>query len=109
MRNSSSCIRFVIMLSPLMILSAGCAPKHDPLTQDNYRRIQVHASSQDDVRAALGEPTQVLGNQWRYERESKHLNCFIDFDDKGRVTRTQWIDGMNDTNPWHDSSESKSK
>jgi hypothetical protein len=104
-RHSSG--QAMLSLAAIVVLCTGCAHRPDCLTRDNYRRIQVQASTEDDVRSALGEPTTILGNQWHYARDDQHLNCFIDFDDQGRVTRTQWIDAM--TNTWHDTSETKSK
>ena len=107
MRISAPRLALLFSFSTLTALSTGCA-KSDRLTRDNYNHVQIHASSKDDVRAALGEPSEILGDdQWLFERPEKHLRCLIDFDDKGRVTRTQWIDAM--TNTWHDSKESKPK
>ncbi len=100
------------MLSPLrtqlapiaitftLLLVCGCRSTPDRLTYDNYSRVAQHSSTQTEVSALLGEPTNRLGEQWIYERPKQHLFVFVDFDDQGRVSRKQWIDAPSGT--WDD-------
>ena len=83
----------------------GCAQKQDRLAYDNFTQIKTKVHSREDVEAILGEPDHRLDDRFLYERPDKHLHVFVEFDDKGRVTRTQWIDGMGET--WHDTDDAK--
>lgn len=96
--------RKVFLLSGLVALgAAGCAQNHDRLAYDNFTQIRTQVHSREDVLAILGEPDQRFDDRFMYERPDKHLHVFVEFDDKGRVTRTQWIDGMGET--WHDTDD----
>lgn len=89
---------FAIAVSLLLV--GGCRNTPDRLTYDNYSRITQHTSTQTEVSALLGEPTNRLGEQWIYERPKQHLFVFVDFDGQGRVSRKQWIDAPSGT--WDD-------
>lgn len=91
--------RLSLLLTPaIALLAGGC---QDLLVYENFTQIRQNASSQQEVARLLGEPDSHCGNQWLYERPSKHLFAFVDFDESGRVTRKQWIDGAGDF--WVDS------
>jgi hypothetical protein len=83
----------------------GCAQNRDKLAYDNFTQIRTQTHSREDVEAILGEPDQRLDDRFMYERPDQHLHVFVEFDDKGRVTRTQWIDGLGET--WHDTDDAK--
>ena len=83
----------------------GCAQKQDRLSYDNFTQIKTQVQTRDDVLAILGEPVHRLDDRFIYERPDKHLHVFVEFDDKGRVTRTQWIDALGET--WHDTDDAK--
>jgi len=84
----------------VLMVQAGCK---DLLVYQNFSYIRENASSQADVTRLIGDPNARLGNKWMYDRPRKHLQVFIDFDESGRCSRKQWIDGMN--NVWEDSDE----
>jgi len=86
-----------------VVLLTGCETK-DKLVHSNYDRIRLNATSQDEVKDLIGDPDNKLGDLWMYNRPDAHLTVMIDFDEKGQVTRKQWIDAMND-DPWTDSSD----
>lgn len=92
-RSAGRCI-----VTALLFTGACRAP--DRLTPDNYSRIAQLASTQSEVSALIGEPTNRLGERWLYERPQQHLFVFVDFDDQGRVVRKQWIDAT--TGQWED-------
>jgi len=94
----------VAALCLCLFCPGGCA-KPDKLVHENFSQIRKGASTRADVQAILGDPDQRLGDdQWIYQRPDKHLHVFIDFDEKGHVSRTQWIDGMEEV--WHDTKDS---
>jgi len=93
----------MVAVGACMFLFQGCNANPDRLVYDNYALIRPHVSTQEDVASLLGEPDQRLGDKWMYERPDKHLNAFVDFDERGRVTRKQWIDAMG--NMWDDSAD----
>lgn len=90
----------IASLAGALLLVGACRSTPDRLTYDNYSRITQRASTQSEVSALLGEPTNRLDAQWLYERPDQHLIVFVDFDHQGRVTRKQWIDGRSGT--WDD-------
>ena len=85
-------------LSLVAVLTVGCK---DLLVYENFSQIRQNSSSQVEVARLIGEPDNLCGNQWLYERPGKHLFAFVDFDESGRVIRKQWIDGAG--NFWEDS------
>ncbi len=82
----------------------GCAAP-DRVVYRNYTQIRTQLHTQDDVEAILGEPDQKLGDRWMYERPDQHLIVFVEFDEKGRVTRTQWVDALSES--WDDTDEKR--
>lgn len=99
--------RFSIVIASFVfgaVLSTGCASK-DRVTYDNYTKIRTSVHTADDVVALLGEPDSKLPELWIYQRPDAHLTVMVDFDEKGNVSRTQWIDAMGET--WHDTKEKK--
>jgi hypothetical protein len=86
------------------LLAVGCAPK-DCVTYDNYTKIRATMHTAADVEAILGEPDSKLPDLWIYQRPDAHLTVMIDFDEKGKVSRTQWIDALGET--WHDTTDKK--
>jgi outer membrane protein assembly factor BamE (lipoprotein component of BamABCDE complex) len=70
---------------------AGCA--ENKMTRQNWEMVKEGTSTKDEVRLTLGDKYTALGNQWEYEDEDKHLHATIHFDDKGVVTRKEWMDG----------------
>jgi len=105
MWNSNSPCK-AIWLSGFVAMSlSSCAPNRDKLAYDNFTQIKKQVHSRDDVVAILGEPDHRLDDRYMYERPDKHLHVFVEFDEKGRVTRTQWIDGLGET--WHDTDDPK--
>jgi len=84
----------------LLLLAVGCAAP-DKLTYGSFERIRVDAATRNDVRELIGSPDNELGELWLYHRPDAHLEVMIDFDEGGRVTRKQWIDGLGEQ--WQDS------
>ena len=97
--------RVFLLSTSVAIGLAGCAQKRDRLAYDNFTQIRTQVHSRDDVEAILGEPDHRLDDRFMYERPDKHLHVFVEFDESGRVTRTQWIDGLGET--WHDTDDPK--
>lgn len=89
----------------IAIGTPGCAPKQDRLAYDNFTQIRTQVHTRDDVEALLGEPDHRLGDRFMYERPDKHLHVFVEFDEQGRVARTQWIDGLGEA--WRDTDDAK--
>ncbi|HEV8261141.1 MAG TPA: hypothetical protein VGM03_14480 [Phycisphaerae bacterium] len=79
-----------------LLLLVGC----DKLTRNHFEMIQQGVSDKDDVERTIGKPDHVLDDQWHYERVDKHLNVQVDFDERGLVSRKQWIDAT--TGEWSD-------
>ena len=83
---------------------AGCAAP-DRLVRANYTQIKQNTSTQADVETLIGKPDSKLADMWIYQRPDDHLTVMIDFDANGRVTRKQWVDGIqgawDDTNKPH--------
>jgi len=69
-------------------LLGGCA---DRLTLKNFSRIQVHQSTQADVRMYIGTPDDEIIDRWMYSRPERHLTVAVTFDE-GIVSRKEWID-----------------
>lgn len=88
----------------LAVFLTGC--QQDRLTRNSFSQVRQNASTQEDVRATLGEPSAVLGDRWIYERPDQHLTVLIDFDEQGHVLRKQWVDGV--TGEWQDTKDSSS-
>jgi hypothetical protein len=107
MLNFSSRWMFAVLAGSVALGLAGCAAKRDKLAYDNFTQIRTGVHNRDDVEAILGEPDQRLDDRFLYQRPDKHLHVFVEFDDKGRVSRTQWIDAMDESNLWHDSDDAK--
>ena len=107
MWNFLSRWRVAVLAGSVVIGLAGCAEKRDKLAYDNFTQIRTQVHNRDDVEAILGEPDQRFDDRFMYERPDKHLHVFVEFDDKGRVSRTQWVDAMNESNVWHDSEDAK--
>lgn len=106
---SRGCLTFersglVCFAAWVLVLLVGCAAP-DRLTFDNYSSVNNKMSTQADVRAALGEPDNILGNKWLYERPDKHLTVMIDFDKDGKIERKQWVDASGVQ--WHDTDDAK--
>ena len=72
---------------------SGCSTP-DRLVKANYTQIQQNTSTQADVEALIGKPNSKLADMWIYQRPDDHLTVMIDFDANGRVTRKQWVDGI---------------
>jgi len=105
MYNSSYRRMVIFVAGSVAVALFGCAQKHDKLAYDNFAQIRTQVHSRDDVEAILGEPDQRFDDRFMYERPDKHLHVFIEFDANGRVTRTQWIDGLGET--WQDTNDRK--
>jgi len=98
--------RTVFWLGGFVAMSLGsCVQNRDKLAYDNFTQIRTQVHSRDDVIVILGEPDHRLDDRFMYERPDKHLHVFVEFDEKGRVTRTQWIDGLGEI--WHDTDDPK--
>lgn len=69
----------------------GCA--QNKMTRQNWDMIKEGTSAKDEVRMTLGAPEVETPNQWEFEDEDKHLHATIHFDDRGVVTRKEWMDG----------------
>jgi len=85
------------------LAGVGCAASRDRLVYDNYTQIRSNVHMQADVEAILGEPDQKMADTWIYQRPDKHLVVMVEFDEQGKVSRTQWVDAMGET--WHDTSD----
>src|SRR5262245_5030407 len=86
------------------VVISGCATP-DRMTQANYSQIQQSVHTQADVETILGPPSNKLGDMWLYERPDQHVSVMIDFDKGGRVSRKQWVGGVEGS--WHDTKESR--
>jgi hypothetical protein len=95
-------IAFAVVAGLVGLILTGCATK-DRLTYDNFQQLRVHSATQADVVELIGEPDNRLGDMWMYHRPDAHLEVMIDFDEQGRVTRKQWVDGAGEH--WHDSQD----
>lgn len=93
---------FVLSLSVLTVGSFGCQSR-DRLNVESFNQVNQHSTTQDDVVAMLGEPNHRLPGLWIYSRPNQHLYVKIEFDDAGRVTRKEWIDGTAEV--WKDSAD----
>lgn len=93
----------VVALVGIALSSPGCSSP-DCVTRANYTQIQQNVHSHADVEAILGEPDSKLADMWIYQRPDDHLTVMIDFDADGRVTRKQWVDGVQGA--WDDTNES---
>jgi len=80
----------------------GCSTP-DRMVQANYSQIQQNVHTQTDVEALIGPPSNKLGDMWLYERPDQHVTVMIDFGPDGRVTRKQWVGGLEGA--WHDTKE----
>jgi|CXWL01.1.fsa_nt_gi hypothetical protein len=69
---------------------AGCA--ENKLTRHNYDTIIEGKSNKDEVELTLGKAAANRGDQWEYENDDESLSVVFYFDDKGYVTRKEWID-----------------
>lgn len=96
-----------LMLACASLLAASACASRDKLTEQNFRQIRLSASTEDDVKNLIGEPTSKLPGLWMYQRPDKHLTAMVDFDDQGKVTRVQWIDALGEK--WEDSDEAARK
>jgi len=105
MWNRMSGLKVLWLGSMVAMGVVGCGQNRDRLAYDNFTQIKTQVSSREEVVAILGEPDHRLDDRYLYERPDKHLHVIVEFDDKGRVTRTQWIDGLGET--WHDTDEPK--
>lgn len=78
---------------------SGCENK---LTRQNFEMIQLGSSTKLEVKNTLGENKLVRENseQFEWEDEDQSLTVLIDFDERGHVSRKQWIDA--DSNVWDD-------
>lgn len=77
-----------------LALLAGCS--ENKLTRENYDLIIENKSHKDEVRSALGDKhliDRAEMNAWEYEDMDRKLSVWFYFDDKGVVTRKQWISG----------------
>src|SRR3990172_2325483 len=100
--------RTVLWLGGLVAMSlGGCAQNRDKLAYDNFTQIRTQVHPREDVEAILGEPDHRLDDRFMYERPDKHLHVFVEFDANGRVTRTQWIDGLGET--WRNTDDAKTR
>ena len=86
------CLMIGLALGTASVLS-GCASP-DRLVKANYTQIQQNSSTQADVETLIGKPESKLADMWIYQRPDDHLTVLIDFDAQGRVTRKQWVDGI---------------
>ena len=100
----SKSLGYMVLFGTAVLVVGGCA-QPDRLAYDNYTQVRTTVSTEADVAAILGEPDQKMADTWIYQRPDKHLVVMIEFDDKGRVARTQWIDAMGET--WHDTTDKK--
>ena len=88
-----------LALGAASVLSGCSSP--DRLVRANYTQIQQNSSTQADVQTLIGKPNSKLADMWIYQRPDEHLTVMIDFDAGGRVTRKQWVDGVDGA--WDDS------
>lgn len=82
---------------------SGCAA--DKLVRENFSQIRPQVTNEQEVVKLIGEPDSKLQEYWVYQRPEKHLTAFVEFDDQGKVARTQWVDAMDPA--WEDSKDSK--
>lgn len=97
--KSSKYVFAGLLVGAAAVLSGCAAP--DRLNRANFTQIQQNASTQTDVESLIGKPDSKLADMWIYQRPDDHLTVMIDFDAQGRVTRKQWVDGIDGA--WDDS------
>lgn len=88
----------------LAFVAVGCQSK-GPTFRSGYDQVRQGSTSEGDVVAILGEPDHKLPGLWIYQRPEDHLYVKIEFDDAGRVTRKEWIDGV--TGDWEDTQDAR--
>jgi hypothetical protein len=71
-------------------LVIGCA--ENKLTRHNYDTIIEGKSNKDEVELTLGKACANRGDHWEYENDDMDLSVVFYFDEKGYVTRKEWID-----------------
>ncbi len=78
---------------------SGCESK---LTRQNFDMIQLGSSTKLEVKNTLGENHLIRqdSEQFEWEDEDRSLTVLIDFDERGHVSRKQWIDA--ESNVWDD-------
>lgn len=87
----------MMSLGLALLAGTGC----ENLTRSRFEMVSVNVSTREDVRHTLGPPSYVMDGRWQFERPERHINVLIDFDERGVVTRKQWIDA--NTGEWADS------
>jgi hypothetical protein len=75
----------------LISVGTGCASR-DRLVPEHFTQIRVHATTEAEVVSLIGEPDSKMHNHWVYQRPDRHLVVLVEFNEKGRVSRTQWVD-----------------
>ncbi|MFQ5430841.1 MAG: hypothetical protein ACE5E1_11080 [Phycisphaerae bacterium] len=91
---------YTIGLSLFALVSlAGCA--ENKLTRENYDLIMQGKSTQLEVEKTLGDDHLIRrGREWEYDDRDRHLTVYINFDERGLVSRKQWVDAS--TDEWDD-------
>src|SRR6185503_15838776 len=77
-------------------LSSGCA--ENKMTRKNFDMIAEGSADRTEVEYTLGKGYKDRGNEWEYWDEEKNLTAHIYFDQDGKVTRKEWMDG--NTGEW---------
>jgi len=94
-------ISVLCISAALLLVLGGCAKNQ--MTRQNYDLIRVGSSTRLEVKSAMGEKhMKDRGGDWEYEDMDKKLSVWFYFDDKGIVSRKQWMSGEgleDDSNP----------
>lgn len=92
-------ISWTLLATAVVIGVGGCA--ENKLTRHNFALIHEGKSTKLEVEKTLGEEHLIRrGSQWEYDDMDRHLTVYVDFNDRGVVTRKQWVDAR--TGEWDD-------
>lgn len=86
-----------VVLGAVMFVAIGCSENR--VTRHHYDMIMEGKSTRLEVEKTLGDTYVNRGDHWEYEEMDRHLSVVFYFDDKGFVTRKEWIDAKG-TGEW---------
>jgi hypothetical protein len=102
MRRLNPALMLGLVVCGFFVFVPGCkAP--DKLLHGNFTQIKPQTTTENGVVALIGEPDTRFPGYWLYQRPDQHLTVLVEFDEKGQVTRKQWIDAMG--HQWDDSED----
>jgi hypothetical protein len=85
-----------VVLGAVTFVAIGCS--ENLVTRHHYDMIVKDKSTRLEVEKTLGDTYVDRGDHWEYDEEDRHLSVVFYFNDKGLVTRKEWIDAS--TGEW---------